>query len=176
MLKNKKVLTIVSKDYDDLELWYPILRLREAGAKVVVAAELNNTDYLGKYGLTIKSDIAFENVDITEYDALLIPGGWAPDYLRRLPIVLDFVKYMNENKRVIGQICHAGWVLASANILKGVNVTSTPGIKDDLINAGAIWHDTSAIRDGHIISARRPPDLPNYLPLIITAIKELPKK
>lgn len=173
MLKNKKVLTIVSKDYDDLELWYPIIRLREANAQVVVAAEQTNTDYLGKNGLIVKSDISFKDVNIADFDALLIPGGWAPDYLRRLPEVLDFVKYMHQNNKVIGQICHAGWVLASANILKGVNVTSTPGIKDDLSNAGAIWHDVEAIRDGNIISARRPPDLPKYLPLIIQAIKEL---
>ncbi|HHT55936.1 MAG TPA: type 1 glutamine amidotransferase [Acholeplasma sp.] len=172
MLKDKLVLTIVSKDFDDLELWYPILRLREAGATVLVAGELANHDYVGKYGLTVKSDLAFDKVEITNFDALLIPGGWAPDYLRRLPKVLDFVKHMNENKKVIGQICHAGWVLASANVLKGVNVTSTPGIKDDLTNAGAIWHDVEAIRDGHIISARRPPDLPKYLPLIIEALKE----
>ena len=172
MLKDKLVLTIVSKDFDDLELWYPILRLRVAGATVLVAGELANHDYVGKYGLTVKSDLAFDKVEITNFDALLIPGGWAPDYLRRLPKVLDFVKHMNDNKKVIGQICHAGWVLASANVLKGVNVTSTPGIKDDLTNAGAIWHDVEAIRDGHIISARRPPDLPKYLPLIIEALKE----
>lgn len=172
MLKDKLVLTIVSKDFDDLELWYPILRLREAGATVLVAGELANHDYVGKYGLTVKSDLAFDKVEITNFDALLIPGGWAPDYLRRLPKVLDFVRHMNDNKKIIGQICHAGWVLASANVLKGVNVTSTPGIKDDLTNAGAIWHDVEAIRDGHIISARRPPDLPKYLPLIIEALKE----
>ena len=172
MLKDKLVLTIVSKDFDDLELWYPILRLREAGATVLVAGEIANHEYVGKYGLTVKSDLAFDKVEITNFDALLIPGGWAPDYLRRLPKVLDFVKHMDQNKKVIGQICHAGWVLASANVLKGVNVTSTPGIKDDLTNAGAIWHDVEAIRDGHIISARRPPDLPKYLPLIIEALKE----
>src|SRR5690554_488669 len=172
MLKDKLVLTIVSKDFDDLELWYPILRLREAGATVLVAGEIANHEYVGKYGLTVKSDLAFDKVEITNFDALLIPGGWAPDYLRRLPKVLDFVRHMNDNKKIIGQICHAGWVLASANVLKGVNVTSTPGIKDDLTNAGAIWHDVEAIRDGHIISARRPPDLPKYLPLIIEALKE----
>lgn len=171
-LKKKKVLTIVSKDYDDLELFYPIIRLREAGADVLVAAEKKNTDYKGKYGLTVTSDIAFEDVNIKEYDALLIPGGWAPDYLRRLPLVLDFVKFMHKEKRILGIICHAGWVLASAGILKDVHVTSTPGIKDDLTNAGAVWLDEPAVRDGHIISSRRPPDLPDYLPLIIEALKE----
>ena len=171
-LKDKKVLTIVSKDYDDLELLYPILRLREAGATVEVAAEKKDTDYKGKFGLTVTSDLSFEEVDITQYDGLLIPGGWAPDYLRRLEPVLDFVKYMDEHKKVIGQICHAGWVLASADILKGRTVTSTPGIKHDLMNAGANWIDTAAVRDGHIVSGQRPPDLPMYLPLVIEALKE----
>ena len=123
-------------------------------------------------GLKIKSDLSFGDLDITEFDALLIPGGWAPDYLRRLPKVIEFVKYMNKEKRIIGIICHAGWVLASANILEGVNLTSTPGIKDDLINAKAIWHNKEAVRDGHIISARRPPDLIYYLPLLIQALAE----
>lgn len=172
MLKNKKVLTIVSKDYDDLELWYPIIRLREAGATVLVAAEKANETYVGKSGLLVESDLAFADVNPKKFDAILIPGGWSPDYLRRLPDVLNIVKTMHEDNKVIGQICHAGWVLASANILKGVNVTSTPGIKDDLTNAGAIWHNVEAIRDGNIISARRPPDLPYYLPLIIDALTE----
>lgn len=171
MLKGKKILTIVSKDFDDLELWYPVIRLKEENALVLVAGEEKNYTYVGKYGLSIKTDIAFSDVNISEYDALLIPGGWAPDYLRRLPVVLDFVRHMHENKKIIGQICHAGWVLASAGILKGVNVTSTPGIKDDLTNAGAIWHDVEAIKDNHIISARRPGDLHKYLPLIIEALK-----
>jgi protease I len=172
MLEEKKVLTIVSKDFDDLEMFYPMIRLREEKATVLVAAENKNTDYVGKYGLTIKSDLSFDDVDITEFDALLIPGGWAPDYLRRLPKVLEFVNYMHKEKRIIGIICHAGWVLASAGILEGVNVTSTPGIKDDLTNAKAIWHNIEAIRDNHIISARRPPDLPYYLPLLIKALSE----
>lgn len=172
MLKSKKILTIVSKDFDDLEFFYPLLRLKEAGATVLVAAEEKNSNYTGKSGLVIKSDLCFEEVDITDYDALLIPGGWAPDYLRRLPKVIDFVRYMNREKRIIGIICHAGWVLASAGILNGVNVTSTPGIKDDLTNAKALWHNTEAIRDGHIISARRPADLIYYLPLLIEALAE----
>ena len=99
MLKGKKVLTIVSKDFDDLEMFYPLIRLQEAGATVEVAAELESTEYKGKYGLTIKSDLSFDKVDITKYDALLIPGGWSPDYLRRLPKVIDFVKYMDKEKK-----------------------------------------------------------------------------
>lgn len=171
-LSGKRVLTIVSDDFDDLELWYPILRLREAGAQVDIAAELSGTTYRGKYGLSVVSDLKFSDVDITRYDGLVIPGGWAPDYLRRLEPVLDFVKYMDTNKKVIGQICHAGWVLSSAGILSGKTVTSTPGIKHDLMYAGAHWVDEPAARDGHVVSGRRPPDLPIYLPMLIEALKD----
>lgn len=171
-LKNKRVLTIVSNDFDDLEFFYPMIRLKEAGCEVIIAAEEANKDYKGKYGLHTKSDIAFEDVDITTFDGIIIPGGWAPDYLRRLPSVLSFVKYLDEHKKTIGIICHAGWVLSSAGILKGVTLTSTPGIKDDMMYAGATWLDTPVVSDGHIISARRPPDLPLYLPELIKSLKE----
>lgn len=171
MLKDKKVLTIVSPDYDDLELWYPIIRLREAGAHVDIAAEVADKDYKGKYGLNVTSTHSFDDIDITQYDAYLIPGGWAPDYLRRIEKVLEFAQYMNEHNKVIGIICHAGWVLSSADILKGRTVTSTPGIKHDMMHAGATWIDVPAHADGNLISGRRPPDLHLYLPLLIDAIK-----
>ena len=171
-LNNKRVLTIVSDDFDDLEAWYPILRLREAGATLDVAGELANHDYQGKYGLKLQSNLSFDDVTILDYDAILVPGGWAPDYLRRLDSVLGFIKTMNDENRIIGQICHAGWVLSSAGILERKTVTSTPGIKHDLMYAGANWVDTAAVRDGNIISARRPPDLPDYLPLLIEALSE----
>lgn len=171
MLKNKKVLTIVSADFDDLELWYPIIRLREAGAHVDIAAEKANETYKGKYGLSVTSNLSLDDVVIEDYDAYIIPGGWAPDYLRRLDKVLDFAKYMDAHNKVIGIICHAGWVLSSADILKGRTVTSTPGIKHDMMHAGATWVDEPAVRDGNLISGRRPPDLHLYLPLLIEAIQ-----
>ncbi|MEG0327087.1 MAG: type 1 glutamine amidotransferase domain-containing protein [Erysipelothrix sp.] len=170
-LKGKKVLTIVSSDFDDLELWYPIIRLREAGCHVDIAGEIANQSYRGKYGLSVETNLSFSDVNIEEYDGLVIPGGWAPDYLRRLDSVLDFVKYMDKHNRVIGQICHAGWVLSSAGILEGRKVTSTPGIKHDLMYAGATWVDEAAVRDDNIVSGRRPPDLHIYLPLLIEALK-----
>ncbi len=170
-LKGKKVLTIVSPDFDDLELWYPIIRLREAGCHVDIAGEIANHSYRGKYGLSVETNLSFSDVNIEEYDGLVIPGGWAPDYLRRLDSVLEFVKYMDKHNRVIGQICHAGWVLSSAGILEGRKVTSTPGIKHDLMYAGATWVDEAAVRDDNIVSGRRPPDLHIYLPLLIEALK-----
>lgn len=169
LLKGKRILSIVSEDYDDLELFYPMLRLQEEGATVDVAAEKVGK-YKGKFGLTVEANLSFDEVDITKYDALLVPGGWAPDKLRRYDVVLDFVRYMNDNNRIIGMICHAGWVLSSADILKGRTVTSTPGIKHDLMHAGAHWVNEPAVVDANLVSGRRPPDLPMYLPLLIKAI------
>lgn len=160
----KKIIALISEDFEDLELWYPVHRLREeADVEVVIVGEEKGKTYHGKYGVPCTSDLSFKDVDPEDYDGILVPGGWAPDKLRRYPEVLDMVRAMDQAKKPIGEICHAGWVLISAGILKGRNVTSTPGIKDDMENAGAIWHDTPSVVDGHIISARRPPDLPQYM-------------
>ncbi|WP_102707127.1 type 1 glutamine amidotransferase domain-containing protein [Terribacillus saccharophilus] len=170
-LTGKKILSFVSEDFEDLELWYPILRLREAGAEVHLAGEAANTIYKGKYGVPATSDVTFDEVIPSDYDALLVPGGWSPDKLRRYHSVLEITRHFHTHKKPIGQICHAGWVLISAGILEGINVTSTPGIKDDMTNAGAIWHDEAVIVDGHIVSSRRPPDLPDYLRELIKVIQ-----
>ncbi|GGM33782.1 protease [Paraliobacillus quinghaiensis] len=162
-LKNKSIIALVEDDFEDLELWYPVLRLREEGATVDLVGKEANKTYAGKYGVPAESDKAFTDVDVEAYDAILVPGGWAPDKLRRYPEVIDFVKAMNVAKKPIGQICHAGWVLASAGILQNIKVTSTPGIKDDMTNAGAVWFDEPVVIDGHIVSSRRPPDLPPYV-------------
>ncbi len=168
---SKRILTVVSADYDDLECHYPILRLLEEGYTIHVAAkDLNKVD--GKYGLSIQPDLTFDQVDIQTYDALLIPGGWAPDQLRRFDQVLNFVTFMHKNNRVIGQICHAGWVCSSADILKGKTVTSTPGIKHDLMHAGATWVDQPVVVDGTLISGRRPADLPYYVKAIIEVLNK----
>ncbi|ERN51605.1 type 1 glutamine amidotransferase domain-containing protein [Alkalihalophilus marmarensis] len=162
-LEGKKVIQIVSKDFEDLELWYPVLRLREEGAEVHIAGEKANETYIGKYGVPIVSEYSFEEINPEEYDAILVPGGWSPDLLRRFDSVLNMVRTLNEQNKPIGQICHAGWVLISAKILEGKTVTSTPGIKDDMMNAGATWVDEPVVVDGNIVSSRRPPDLPDYM-------------
>lgn len=157
----KRVLALISEDFEDLEVWYPVLRLREADVEVVFVAEKPGL-YHGKYGVPCEVETSFNDVDAKDFDGLLVPGGWAPDKLRRFPKVLDLVREMNLEGKAIGEICHAGWVLASAGILKGRRVTSTPGIKDDMRNAGAEWVDEACVIDGNIVSGRRPPDLPEY--------------
>ncbi|WP_078380412.1 type 1 glutamine amidotransferase domain-containing protein [Sutcliffiella halmapala] len=162
-LHNRKIIQLVSDDFEDLELWYPVLRLREEGATVVIAGEKAKETYIGKYGVPIESDVSFHDIDPNEYDGILVPGGWSPDKLRRYEDILTMIRVMNEQQKPIGQICHAGWVLISAKILEGKKVTSTPGIKDDMINAGAIWLNEAVVVDGNLVSSRRPPDLPDYM-------------
>jgi protease I len=171
-LKGKKIIQLVSGDFEDLELWYPVLRLREEGAEVHIVGEKADEEYIGKYGVPIVSDYSFGEVNPENYDAILVPGGWSPDKLRRFPEVINMVKEMNTNTKPIGQICHAGWVLISAKILNGVKVTSTPGIKDDMENAGAAWVNEPVVVDGHIVSSRRPPDLPDYMRAFIDKMAE----
>ncbi|MFJ7974905.1 type 1 glutamine amidotransferase domain-containing protein [Peribacillus sp. JNUCC 23] len=170
-LEGKKVISLVHHECEDLELWYPILRLREEGAIVHLAGEVANETYIGKYGVPAESDLAYGDVNPEDYDAILVPGGWAPDKIRRFPEVISLIQEMDANEKPIGQICHAGWVLISAKILQGKNVTSTPGIKDDMENAGANWYDEPVITDGHLISSRRPPDLPDYLREFINVLE-----
>jgi protease I len=172
MLKGLKVVSFVHNDFEDLELWYPILRLREEGVEVLLAGEEKNKKYTGKYGVPAISDIDFEEALKIDFDGLLVPGGWAPDKLRRFPSVLELTQKMNEKNKAIGHICHAGWVLISANVLQGKIVTSTPGIKDDCINAGATWVDKPSVVDGNMVSARKPMDLPAYMQGFIKVLSE----
>jgi protease I len=169
-LTGKKVIQLVSADFEDLELWYPVLRLREEGATVHIVGENADQEYIGKYGVPIVSEYAFKDINPEDYDAILVPGGWSPDKLRRYEDVISMVQSMDRSKKPIGQICHAGWVLISAKILQGVKVTSTPGIKDDMENAGATWVNEPVVTDGHIVSSRRPPDLPDYMREFIEAM------
>lgn len=165
-----RILCLLEKDFEDLELWYPILRLREEGASVDLAAPEKDKVYYGKYGVPAEATIALKDVDPSNYDGLLVPGGWAPDKLRRYDKVIEIVKAMDKSSKPIGHICHAGWVLTSADIVKGRTVTSTPGIKDDMVHAGAIWVDEPVVVDEHIISSRRPPDLPAYMKAYIECL------
>lgn len=171
-LQNKKVIALVDDAFEDLEHWYPVYRLREEGAQVDLVGPEANAVYEGKHGVPAKTDYAFSDIDSKNYDAILVPGGWAPDKLRRYPEVIQFIQDMDKANKPIAQICHAGWVLISANILKGRKVTSTPGIKDDMINAGSEWTNEEVIVDGNIISSRSPKDLPAYGKAIADKIAE----
>lgn len=168
----KTILALVDDIYEDLELWYPRLRLEEEGWKVVVAGPKSGTIYKGKHGYPCKADIDIGDVeDSLAYDGLLVPGGFAPDKLRRDANVLNIVRVMHEAKRPIAFICHAGWILISADILRGRRATSTVGIRDDMRNAGALWEDSPLVVDGNLISSRTPIDLPVFAAAFVKALK-----
>ena len=162
-LSKLKIVNLVHQNFEDLELWYPVIRLKEEGVTVHVAGEEANAKYFGKHGVPATADIGFSELDPDTYHGVLVPGGWAPDKLRRYKEVITFIQKMNEMEKPIGEICHAGWVLISANILKGKRVTSTPGIKDDMENAGSTWVDEAVVVDHNLVSSRRPIDLPIYM-------------
>lgn len=168
-MTNKKVIIFAEKDYEDLELWYPKLRLTEEGFQVTVAGT-GEKSYKGKNGYPLEVDGDIKDYKAKDFDAVVIPGGWAPDRLRRYKEVLDFAREMNASGKVVAAICHAGWVLASAGIVKGKNLTCFVAIKDDMINAGAKYSDKEVVVDGNLITSRKPADLPAFCREIIKAL------
>jgi len=162
-LKNLKIVNLVHRDFEDLELWYPVIRLREEGITVHIAGEEAGREYHGKHGVPAKTDIGYTDLNPADYHGVMVPGGWAPDKLRRDSHVLEFIRQMDSEGKPIGEICHAGWVLISAGIMKGRRVTSTPAIRDDMENAGAGWLDEPVVLDRNLLSSRRPIDLPVYM-------------
>ena len=156
--------------YEDLELWYPKLRLEEEGWSCVVAG-LGEKTYQGKKGYPVSPDATVDEVDAKDFDALVIPGGYAPDILRRSPRVLALTREMYDAGKPVAFICHAGWVPISAGIVKGRRGTSVGAIKDDLVNAGMLWEDAPVVVDGNMITSRTPADLPHFAKALIAALK-----
>ncbi len=169
-LEGKRIAVLAEELFEDLELWYPLIRMREAGADVTVVGTSENATYHGKHGLPVKADVASKDVAPEDFDAVIIPGGYAPDQMRRHQATLDLVLGVFERGGVVAMICHAGWVPISAGIIKGKRATSFFAIKDDMINAGAIWEDKAVVRDGNLISSRTPDDLPVFCRAIIDAL------
>lgn len=157
------VLLLVGDEYEDLELHYPRLRLREAGYWPVVAGLAAGATYRGKHGYPCKSDRALYDLDAAAFDGVVIPGGWMPDKLRRDGRVLDLVRAIDAAGGLVASICHGGWICISAGIVRGRNYTGSLGIKDDLVNAGAAFTDAPVVVDGHHVSSRKPEDLPEFL-------------
>jgi protease I len=161
-LAGKRILMFVGDIYEDLEVWYPKLRLIEAGAEVVLAGPEAKVTYAGKHGYPCKSDAEIDEVDAASFDGLIVPGGFMPDKLRREAKVLQLVRDFNDAQKLIAAVCHGGWIPISAGVYRGVRVTGSPGIKDDLVNAGAIWEDKPVVIDRHFVSSRKPDDLPDF--------------
>ncbi|HZZ29684.1 MAG TPA: type 1 glutamine amidotransferase domain-containing protein [Pirellulales bacterium] len=161
-LSGKKFLLFVEDLYEDLELWYPKLRLVEAGAKTTVAGTKAGQKYEGKNGYPCVADAAIAEVRAADFDGLIVPGGFMPDKLRRDPKVLQLVRDFAAASKLVAAICHGGWIPISAGVYRGVRVTGSLGIKDDLVNAGAVWEDAAVVVDRHFVSSRKPDDLPDF--------------
>jgi protease I len=171
-LTGKHIAILAENNYQELELWYPLLRLREAGAEVAVIGTGSAETYTSKHGYPVTVDAAAHEVEAADFDAVIVPGGYAPDLLRRYESVLNLVREADEQGKVVAAICHAGWVLVSADILKGRTVTCVSAIKDDVVNAGATYLDQAVVRDGNIVTSRVPTDLPAFCGTIISALED----
>lgn len=169
-LQGKKVAVFVEEMFNVFEFWYPFYRLKEAGADVVVIGSGRKFQFTGKPATEITVDASIDEVTVDEFSGLIIPGGYAPDLMRRYPAMVDFVAECDRKGKTVAAICHAGWMLASAGILKGRKVTSFFAIKDDLVNAGAEWVDEAVVVDGNLVTSRTPDDLPQFMPAVIESI------
>lgn len=163
-MKTKRIALLVSKDFEDMEVMYPYYRLIEAGFQVdVIGEDKAGTVYQGKHGYPIASTLEISKAKAKDYIGLVAPGGWAPDRLRRNPKVLKLVADIDAQGGVMASICHGPWILISARVVRGKKTTSTPALKDDLINAGARWLDAEVVVDGRLVTSRRPDDLPAFM-------------
>jgi protease I len=161
-LKGKRVAVLVDNIYQDMEVWYPVYRLREAGAEVVSVGAKPGETYHGKYGYPIVCEKSYDEAKPADFDGVVVPGGYAPDIIRRYPKALQFVKEMDAQGKMVAAICHAGWVLCSADMLRGRRVTCFFAIKDDVVNAGGIWEDSEVVVDKNLVTSRKPDDLPAF--------------
>lgn len=170
-LQEVRVAVLVEKSFEDLEFWVPTMRLREEGAEVIVAGREADRTFTGKHGLTATSEVAATDLDADELDGIVVPGGWAPDKLRRDPGVTTLVRTLDEQNKIVGQICHAGLVGISAGIVEGRPATGSEGIKDDLENAGAEWVDEAAFRDDNRVWGRVVKDIPAFCRTLVAALR-----
>jgi protease I len=168
-LENKRAAVLVEQQYQELEVWYPVYRLREAGCKVTLVGPEGGQTYPSKLGYPAKADRGIGEVGPDDFDILVIPGGFAPDFMRRCEPMVRLVKKMVEMGKTVGAICHGPWMLCSAGILKNRKATCFFAIKDDVVNAGARYQDAEVVTDGNLITSRKPDDLPAFVQAVIYA-------
>lgn len=166
----KRVAILVEDDYQELELWYPLLRFKEAGWRVTVVGPGRQEIYHSKLGYPVKEDLAVQKCRAEDFDAVIVPGGYAPDRMRRVPAMIEFVRAMHEAGRIVAAICHGPQVLISAGVLRGRRATCFFSIRDDLVNAGAEYIDAAAVVDGNVITSRVPEDLPAFCRAILESL------
>jgi protease I len=169
-LDGKTVVVLLGPEFEDLEFWVPVMRLQEEGATVIIAGPKAGETLKGKNGVPAKAEVSFDEVNPAKVDAIVIPGGWAPDKLRRYEGVKRLVRTLYEANKIVAMICHAGLVGISAGIVRGHEATGSEGIKDDLINAGAIWKDVPALCSGNLIWGRVVADIPFFCRELVQAL------
>lgn len=170
-LEGRRIAYLVEEGFEDLEFWTPLMRLREEGAEVTVVGSGSREEYTGKHCLKARPDVAAGEVRAADFDAVVIPGGWAPDKLRRYEAVTRLVREAYETERIVAIICHAGLVAISAGIVDGHRATGSTGIRDDLVNAGATWTDEAAFRDGNLVWGRVVEDIPDFCRELVAALE-----
>ncbi len=170
--KTKKIAVMLAEQYQELEVWYPVYRFREAGYAVDLVAAEADTVYLSKLGYPCLSTVSAKTVSSAEYGAVLVPGGWCPDFMRRDPGMVRFINQCAAAGIILAAICHGGWMLCCTDALKGRRATSFTAIEHDMRNAGAEWVDEECVVDGNVITARKPDDLPAFCRTIMQALAE----
>ena len=169
-LDGKKIAILLEQQYQEMEVWYPYYRLKEEGAQVVRVAPKAGENYPSKLGYPCPSDAAAKDVRAGDFDAVVIPGGWSPDFMRRDENMIRFIQDAAKADLVLAAICHGGWMLCCTDALRGKQATSFVAIKHDMLNAGAKWVDQECVVDGKLITSRKPDDLPAFCAAIIRAL------
>ena len=173
-LRGKRIALLADQLYQELEVWYPYYRLKEAGAEVVVLGAAAGETYPSKHGYPVVSDKAYDDVKAADFDGVVVPGGYAPDHIRRHAAAVRFVKDLDAQGKLVAAICHGPWVLCSAGVLKGRRATCFFAIKDDVVNAGAKYEDAEVVVDGNLVTSRKPDDLPAFCRAAIHVLTATP--